>query len=76
MSGKNRALARARVKNYRRALRKARRKGQLPKDRSQHPRPATMSDFSPQMKFGNGGTDKSFIKRPGVYYSDAPFRRD
>lgn len=74
-SGKQRALARARVKNYRRAVRKAKKKGQHPKAGQRHWTPSTMSGLEPMMKFGNGGTDKGFVAKPGVYYSDKPASR-
>lgn len=75
MSGKQRALARARVKNYRRAVRKAKKKGQKPKPGQRHWTPSTMHGLDPIMKFGNGGTDKGFVAKPGVYYSDKPADR-
>lgn len=60
--GKNSANARAAVKNMRRIQRRKGKKPRWMKDR-------------PVMKFGMGGTDKGFTRKPGVYYSDAPFER-
>ena len=54
-----RSLARQKVKNYRRFLRNGERyKGWM--------------RGKPMLKKGAGGTDKGFLRKPGVYYSDKP----
>lgn len=58
---KRKRQPRQRVKNYRRLLRN---KGRL----------RNWMRGAPMMTFGGGGTDKGFLRKPGVYYSDKAAR--